>query len=311
MAHQRQDETKQPPPPPSTETNTTLTTTFSSYLSTHLIVPYFVTPNGEIKRPEHLIAWWSRIFSFYVPDGKDRKKLRSLCRLFRDALKPPPLWTSFPHPNFPTLNGLMDTLNRVFEENPTKAPKIVFVMEGTFHGNDSEVNINYPLMIIGAGQNNTFLSGYGLRVGGTQEEKKRVNVQGMTMKGSSGCGLEAENGLSFLCKDMTFTQCGSGVYAYNTKGRLINCVITQCKWSGIFCWENALIELEGSQTKVDGNVTDGYSNNYGLDTYDFSSIIHLLFPLTQESVSTNNYNGRNCNERGTIATVNTFQEALP
>jgi hypothetical protein len=64
VAHQRQDETKQPPPPPSTEAHTMTTTTSNTYLSTHLIVPYFINSNGEIKRPEHLIAWWSRIFSF-------------------------------------------------------------------------------------------------------------------------------------------------------------------------------------------------------------------------------------------------------
>ena len=119
MSNQPQDETKQPPPSPSTETNTALTTTSNMYLSTHLIVPYFVTPNGEIKRPEHLIAWWSRIFSFLcVPDDKDRIELRSLCRLFRDALKPLSLWTSFPHPNFPTLNGLMNKLNEMYAALP-------------------------------------------------------------------------------------------------------------------------------------------------------------------------------------------------
>ena len=98
---------KHEPPPSSNETQTTT----STYLSTHLIVPYFIAANGEIKRPEHLIAWWSRIFSFYVPDDKDRIELRFLCRLFRDALKPPPRWTTFPHPNYPTLNGLMNQLN--------------------------------------------------------------------------------------------------------------------------------------------------------------------------------------------------------
>jgi len=111
MAHQRQDETKQPSPSPSNETTTTLTTTSDAYLSTHLIVPYFINAQGEIKRPEHLIAWWSRIFSFYVPDEKDRIPLRSLRRLFRGALKPPPRWTTFPHPNYPTLNELLDQLN--------------------------------------------------------------------------------------------------------------------------------------------------------------------------------------------------------
>ena len=83
--------------------------------------------------------------------------------------------------------------------------------------------------------------------------------------------------------------------ASHTKGRLINCVITQCRGSGIFCDDDALIELKGDQTKVDGNVTEEM-NDYGLYAYDRSSIIHLLFPLTQESVSTNNNGGRNYNE---------------
>ena len=114
------------------ETNGDTTTMIvaATYLATHLIVPYFVTSTGEIKRPEHLIAWWSRIFSFFVPNEKDRIELRFLCRLFRDSLKPPPVWTSFPHPNYTTLDGLMNTLNSVYEEDPTKAPKIVFVMAG-------------------------------------------------------------------------------------------------------------------------------------------------------------------------------------
>ena len=141
----------------------------------------------------------------------------------------------------------------------------------------------------------------------------------MTIKGSSGFGLYANNGLSFLCKDMTFTQCGgSGVGAMNTKpgkGRLINSVITQCGESGIFCGMNALIELEGDQTKVDGNGTCGYGVHYGLLTFSTSTRIHLLFPLTKESVSTNNHNGQNYGCHGingasienTIKTVDSFE----
>jgi hypothetical protein len=106
---------------------------------------------------------------------------------------------------------------------------------------------------------------------------------------------------------MTFTQCGySGVFAYNTKGRLINCVITQCGMSGIECDENALIELEGDQTKVDGNVTGG-GGWYGLNTCYTSSRIHLLFPLTKEFVSTNNGGGGDFSYRGTIETVNALE----
>ena len=207
------------------------------------------------------------------------------------------------------LNGLMDTLNRVFEEDPTKAPKIVFVMEGTFVGNTASVFIKYPLIMIGAGQNKTFLSGYTLIIQGRKEEGKNVLLKDLTTKESSGYGLFNKNGLSFVCVSTTFTQCGiSGVNVENTKGRLINCVITQCKYSGIYCNKNALIELEGRQTNVDGNGTRGYTRGYGLGTYNNTSIIHLLFPLTKESVSTNNDGGGNYTSFGTIDTVDCFDE---
>ena len=53
-----------------------------------------------------------------VTPCKDRIELRSLCRLFRDALKPLPRWTTFPHSNYPTLNSLMDRLNEMFAALP-------------------------------------------------------------------------------------------------------------------------------------------------------------------------------------------------
>jgi hypothetical protein len=183
------------------------------YLSTHLIVPYFITVGGEIKRPEHLIAWWSRIFSFYVPDDKDHHDLRSLCRLFRDALKPPPLWTTYPHPNFPTLTRLTNQLNSVYQKDPTKAPKIVFVMKGTFQNINNTITrnvvIKYPMKIIGAGQNKTIFFGFGFEIQAKKEKGKRVVLKNMTMKESKSFGLYNNNGLSFLCDSMTFTQCRS------------------------------------------------------------------------------------------------------
>jgi hypothetical protein len=79
-------------------------------------------------------------------DDKERIELRFLCRLFRDELKPPPLYTTFPHPNYSTLYELMERLNHVYQDDPTKAPKIVFVMEGTFQGNVAcWVNMNYGI----------------------------------------------------------------------------------------------------------------------------------------------------------------------
>ena len=54
------------------------------------------------------------------------------------------------------------------------------------------------------------------------------------------------------------------------------------------------------------NVTGMYSHEFGLQASDTSSRIHLLFPLTKESVSTNNGGGRNYGSyrgEGTIETV--------
>ena len=50
-----------------------------------LIIPYHVDATGNISRPEHLIAWWVRIFSFLSNDDLNYQ-LRYLCRLFRDSL---------------------------------------------------------------------------------------------------------------------------------------------------------------------------------------------------------------------------------
>jgi hypothetical protein len=189
-----------------------------------------------------------------------------------------------------------------------KIVKLLLLKEGTYDL-ETYLLIKCPISIHGAGQNKTIIQGTGFMIQGTKKEKKRVNMQGMTMRGSIQFGLYNDNGLSFLCRRMTFTQCGDcGVYAENTKGRLINCVITQCRWIGIRCRGNALIELEGSQTKVDGNGTGG--RGYGLLTCDASSIIHLLFPLTKESVSTNNQGGGNYGGGGTIETVESLERLL-
>ena len=180
-------------------------------------------------------------------------------------------------------------------------------MKGTHIVTEKNVTIEHPIKIFGAGRDQTFVKGYGFKIAGKKEEGKNVVLKDMTISETSGYGVEGRDGLSWLCDSMTITQCGrSGVWALNTKGRLINCVITQCGFCGIFCSSNALIELEGDQTKVDGNGTGGSPIHYGLKTWTTSSIIHLLFPLTQESVSTNNGGGRNCGGDGTIKTVKSF-----
>ena len=285
-----------------------------NYLSNRLIVECHP---GDGQEPLHLMRWWKRILSLLGPTHSERIKLRLLCNMFNASLPPAlgvkeykgQVYTEFPHRNHTSLNSLMTRCDELYLEDPTKAPTIIFIQEGNFEVNESYLRINYAMKIIGAGRDKTIIHGGGFRITGTKEEGKKVVLSGMTMEGPSRSGLYNNNGLSFLCKDMTFTQCGNcGVYARNTKGRLINCVITQCRWSGIRSGKNALIELEGSQTKVDGNGTSG--GGYGLTTYYPSSIIHLLFPLTRESVSTNNHNGQNYNSKGTIQTVESLERIL-
>ena len=213
----------------------------------------------------------------------------------------------------------------MYEEDPTKAPTIIFIkageheVEGYVEEDEDDEDededdeddyrepylvITYPMKIIGAGREKTFIQGGGFEIKGKKQKGKKVELKDMTISETSGSGVFGSDGLSWLCDSLTITQCGqSGVAAYNTKGRLINCVITQCGQCGIYCGKNALIELEGDQTKVDGNGTSGERYFYGLKTCDTSSTIHLLFPLTKESVSTNNHGGRNYGGQGRIETL--------
>jgi hypothetical protein len=315
-----QGETKEDLPPTATVKKARY-----SYISQKIILQFqpSIDP-GDI--PYEQIAWWKMIFSYIQPNDYERLHLRRLCNMFKASLKPPPkgVFTEYPHSNHTSIDSLFNRCKELYDEDPTKAPTIIFIKAGEhvvegyyedyYDDEEGEMHqehkpyllIQYAMQIIGAGRDKTFLTNGGLKIKGTKEEGKRVDMQGMTMKGSSQWGLYNNNGLSFLCTRMTFTQCGlDGVYAIDTKGRLINCVITQCGRSGICSDRNALIEFEGSQTKVHGNGTSGDPDDYGLIAFDPTSKIHLLFPLTKESVSTNNHGDQNYggHRGGTIQTV--------
>jgi hypothetical protein len=302
-----------------------------AYISQKILLQFQPSVNPS-DIPYEQIAWWEMIFSYIQPNDYERLHLRRLCNMFKASLKPPPKgkWTEYPHTNHASIDSLFNRCKELYDEDPTKAPTIIFIKAGEhevegyvlvcpYSDEDEDgklhmvpyLSITYPMKIIGAGQDNTFIQGGGFDIQGTKEEGKNVGLKDMTISETSGSGLDAENGLSFLCKDMTFTQCGgSGVSTLNTKGRLINCVTTQCGYSGISCGRNALIELKGVQTKVDGNGTSGEYDFYGLDAWDTSSRIHLLFPLTKESVSTNNHGGGNYGGFGTIETVDSLSNKI-
>ena len=66
---------------------------------------------------------------------------------------------------------------------------------------------------------------------------------------------------------------------------------------------DGLITMNGSGTSIHNNVTGGHRDTYGLHTYDSFSSIHLVSPLTKESISINNGGGGNYSGNGTIAIV--------
>ena len=229
-----------------------------AYIS-HKIIPQFQPSVDPDDIPYEQIAWWKMIFSYIQPNDYERLHLRRLCNMFKAVLKPPPKgkWTEYPHTNHASIDSLFNRCKELYEEDPRKAPTIFFIKEGEhevegyvcpYEDEDGDgkfhmvpyLSITYPMKIIGAGRDKTFITNGGFDIQGTKEEGKNVGLKDMTMR-SKGTGLNADNGLSFLCKDMTFTQCGGiGVRAWNTKGRLINCVITQCGRSGIYCVEECI-----------------------------------------------------------------------
>jgi hypothetical protein len=155
------------------------------------------------------------------------------------------------------------------------------------------VTISEEVTISGAGRGITFVQGYGFRIYG--DEGKKCTLMDITVQKTKGNGLGGYDGMSFDCLRMHFDQCGDcGVFAWDTKGRLTNCQITQSKNSGVHSSYGSTIKIEGEETMIEKNNTDGRSygffDNYGLRA-DTSSFIHILSPLTKESISKNNQNG--------------------
>jgi len=80
----------------------------------------------------HLEEHWVVIYAFLGLSFADRLQLRCMCRLFHEVekiltlnrhdykkmLTPMPKYTWFPHPKYPTLNGLMDELNKMYVARP-------------------------------------------------------------------------------------------------------------------------------------------------------------------------------------------------
>merc|ERR1712166_719077 len=130
-----------------------------------------------------------------------------------------------------------------------------------------------------------------------------------------GHGLYCGDGCkaNFTCINMNFTECGGcGVVAHDTNGKLVDCLVTRCGSSGVYCW-NGLIEVFGERTTVNGNCTKGTKRDsrfYGLMASSPSSKIVLHSPLTKELVSTNNSSGGNWGGDGKIENIFSLEEMM-
>jgi hypothetical protein len=159
-----------------------------------------------------------------------------------------------------------------------------------------------PMTVSGDGREKTIVQGGGFRIKG--EKDQHCTFFDLTIQKTKEHGLSGNEGMSFDCRRVKFDKCGwIGVKVQNTKGRLTNCQVTNCKMSGVLSRVNSTIEIEGEESRINNNCTEEGGDDYGLKAHFSSSIIHLLSPLTKEDVSTNNKDDRNYGGKGTIETV--------
>jgi hypothetical protein len=197
--------------------------------------------------------------------------------------------------------GLNSLSNAVTEANVYNI-KEIFLENGVHDEKGESVVIDFPTTIIGESKDGCTIIG-GLMMKGKREDD--VNVKNLTISQSKGHGVEGDGDMSFHLFHLNIEKCKySGICVYKTKrNTMSNCQVSHSKTSGVLVYANGLITMNGSGTSIQKNVTGGDSDLYGLNTEDSSSSIHLVSPLTKESVSINNGGGGNYGGDGFIAIV--------
>ena len=149
------------------------------------------------------------------------------------------------------------------------------------------VDINIPISIIGESREHCIVIG-GLLMNGNEEDE--VNVSSLTLRESKESGIYGNKGASFHLDNVSVENSGyDGVSVWMTKRNTMkNCNVSHSKDSGVSVQRGGLMTIDGNGTTIHHNCTDGNSWDYGLDAYKSSSSIHLVSPLTLETVSTNN-----------------------
>ena len=265
---------------------------------------YLVQPNlhGKPQRLPSLKVLWIRIFSYAGPTVKKTASLRRSCKLFSKALKPVPYWTSFPHPTYSSLRALFGRFDELYKRCSTNIPMLVSIENGIHDEGGNIVVINISISIVGESREHCVVIG-GLHMNGKKDDD--VNVSNLTLRKSKGCGIRGFYGASMHLDNVSVENSKyQGVVVYGTqRSTMKNCNVSHSKLSGLCVTNGGLMTIDGKDTTIHHNCTDGYSGYYGLHANNSSSSIHLVSSLTIETISKNNEGGGNYGGFGTIAIV--------
>jgi hypothetical protein len=266
---------------------------------------YLVQPNlhGKPQRLPSLKVLWIRIFYYSGPTEKETMSLRCLCKLFAKALKQR-CWTSFPHPNYQTLQSLVTHLEELQgdESSSGNVPSVIFIDEGEFGSayRYDTITIQKPLSIIGAGREKTVLFGIGLVIRGNKINGI-VEIHDLKIKEGDD-GLSACQGMNVIMRGCTIDSISeNGVYASGADITCDDLQVIESGGSGVYADDNAAITLSGHGTSIQGNgcwCGQGYGLKAGIN-----GKILLVHPLTKEKISTNNDEGRNWDKHWLDGTI--------
>jgi len=272
---------------------------------------------------ETTLAWWKLILSYLIDNNRDyllRIQLRRQCKTFRDALPPVfpgSTFTTFPHPKYTNLKDLIDSLNNLFEKEPTKTPQYLFVQEGNhivtpFQDDEGDecnsVSITSPISIMGEGPDKTSIQ-CGFDISGDRNAK--VVICGLKISGATYIGIFGNRGSSVECDRCCVCDSGGcGVVMWHTTGTLCDCVVKENGLHGIWSWCHGRVEVHGDKTKVHHNCMKGNMKHFGMLSCCASSKILFRNPLTKELASINNGGGGNWGGKGSFHQVDSFDDAV-
>ena len=256
------------------------------------------SPLRRLVQHGHRLTWFTYIFNCLRPTERENLQLRRSCKLFSKALKPLPCWTSFPHPEYSTLKKLFARFDALSISGSTNIPKLVLIENGIHDEGGNKVDINISISIVGESREHCVVIG-GLDIKGKKEDD--VNVSNLTLRKSKWNGVCCLGASVYLDNVSVENSKGSGIgVSVSKRNTMKNCNVSHSKGNGLYVYSGGLMTIDGNGTTIHQNGTGGWGD--GLYT-GFVSSIHLVSPLTIETVSTDNHGGGNVGGEGTIAIV--------